>query len=359
MSRQIRLSECEDQRDAIHQVLATLAAGQIASVPDDSGSLLLCLPTRDEAVQRLTACRQAEWPAVVLLADAEMAADYVVPWPKLASRMGLRCWPGPVILTVEASDCGLAHAWSPSARDWARNGSAKSLFVPAHPFVLEMLRLAAEPALAYVVPKEHQPVAATDVPLVVNEDEIRYTAPPTHIAVREQGYEILEPGVVSERMVARLASKVFLFVCTGNTCRSPMAEALFRKMLSERLQCREDELLDHGYVVMSAGLAASPGSPASPESVDLLREKNGIDLRAHESQLATEELLMRADQVFTMTGNHAAAILSMFPELTDRVTTLSATGLDIPDPIGGGLDEYERCHAAISRELEQRLAEEL
>ena len=60
-----------------------------------------------------------------------------------------------------------------------------------------------------------------------------------------------------------------------------------------------------------------------------------------------------------MTGNHAAAILSMFPELTDRVTTRSATGLDIPDPIGGGLDEYERCHAAISRELEQRLAEEL
>src|SRR5690606_38607488 len=101
---------------------------------------------------------------------------------------------------------------------------------------------------------------------------------------------------VSERMLARLAGEVYLFVCTGNTCRSPMAEALFRKMLADRLECREDELMDHGFVVISAGLAAYKGAPAAPESLEILR-REGIDLSAHESQPVTEELLFHCDHI--------------------------------------------------------------
>ncbi|MEQ9068753.1 MAG: hypothetical protein RLO18_18610, partial [Gimesia chilikensis] len=60
---------------------------------------------------------------------------------------------------------------------------------------------------------------------------------------------------------------MYLFVCTGNTCRSPMAEGLFRKLLSDKLGCQEDELSDRGYIVASAGLAAAMGAPPSPEGV--------------------------------------------------------------------------------------------
>jgi protein-tyrosine phosphatase len=163
-------------------------------------------------------------------------------------------------------------------------------------------------------------------------------------------------GVVSERMLARLAGEVYLFVCTGNTCRSPMAEALFRKMLSDRLKCREDELLDRGFVVISAGLAAYKGAPASPEAVELLGDE-GMDLSGHESQPVTEELLLHCDRIFTMTRSHREALLSAFPELAGQVRLLSPQGRDVSDPIGAGMEEYVRCRDEIASALEDLLDE--
>jgi len=157
-------------------------------------------------------------------------------------------------------------------------------------------------------------------------------------------------GVVSERLLARLAGEVYLFVCTGNTCRSPMAEVIFRKMLSDRLGCREDELMDRGFAVVSAGLAAPRGAPASPEAVTLLREE-GIDLSAHESQPVTEDLLFHCDYIFTMTRHHRDAVISAFPELAEQVRLLSPENTDVSDPIGSGIDEYVRCREEIGSYL--------
>jgi protein-tyrosine phosphatase len=157
-------------------------------------------------------------------------------------------------------------------------------------------------------------------------------------------------------MLDRLAGEVYLFVCTGNTCRSPMAEALFRKMLADRLRCREDELIDHGYMVASAGLAAYKGAAASPEAVELLR-KDGVDLSGHESQPVTEELLQHCDHIFTMTRSHREALLSAFPETSGQVRLLSALSQDVSDPMGAGPEEYARCRDVIRQHLEKILAD--
>ena len=74
---------------------------------------------------------------------------------------------------------------------------------------------------------------------------------------------MLRAGVVPERTLQRLSSLMVLFVCTGNTCRSPMAEMLCRDMLAKRLKCKIDELEDRGVLVMSAGIAAMLGGRAS------------------------------------------------------------------------------------------------
>src|SRR5579863_9390616 len=126
---------------------------------------------------------------------------------------------------------------------------------------------------------------------------------------------------------------MYLFVCTGNTCRSPMAEGIFRKLLSERLSCPEDELVDRGFMVASAGVAAAPGNPASPEGVEILVDR-GVDLRGHESQPVTAQLLSQADQIFTMTGSHRDFLVREFPETASRVRLLARDGSDIIDPIG-------------------------
>src|SRR5205085_3304261 len=119
----------------------------------------------------------------------------------------------------------------------------------------------------------------------------------TVVRVAGEKWSILREGVATERTLRRLAGDVFLFICTGNTCRSPMAEALFRKMLAEKLQCTEDDLVDRGYVVASAGLAAAPGAPPSPEAVQILRTR-GVDLQSHESQPVTARLLHQADAIY-------------------------------------------------------------
>jgi protein-tyrosine phosphatase len=195
-------------------------------------------------------------------------------------------------------------------------------------------------------------LAALDdnVELVIDDGECRYAEPATVVEVDSGAWSILEPGVVKETMIGRLACELFLFICTGNTCRSPLAEGFFRKMLADRLQCAEDELADHGYMVMSAGISAEVGLPASLESVEVAR-RAGVDLRNHESQPVTERLLEQADRIFTMTQSHREVLLASYPRLAPRLELLSRDKTDISDPIGGPQEEYEVALKAIEKNL--------
>ncbi|SFQ01788.1 low molecular weight protein arginine phosphatase [Salibacterium halotolerans] len=124
-----------------------------------------------------------------------------------------------------------------------------------------------------------------------------------------------------------------LFVCTGNTCRSPMAEALLREKGRDDIE------------VQSAGTSASPGMSASKETVEVLKERD-ILLR-HAAKPLTKERVDWADLILTMTKNHHGMTVQQFPEAADKVFTVkefawneeSGAG-DITDPIGGSRDTY-------------------
>jgi protein-tyrosine phosphatase len=135
-----------------------------------------------------------------------------------------------------------------------------------------------------------------------------------------------------------------------------MAEGLFRKMLSDKLQCDVTELPDRGFQVLSAGVAAGAGSPASSDAVRLLLSE-GIDLTHHVSQQLSEELLDQADLILTMTRGHRDVILMTRPDAEQKVKLLSPEGRDISDPIGGGLTEYENCKTEIVTYLQELIDE--
>ncbi|MES2476488.1 MAG: hypothetical protein V4640_11965 [Verrucomicrobiota bacterium] len=141
------------------------------------------------------------------------------------------------------------------------------------------------------------------------------------------------------------AMKHVLFVCTGNTCRSPMAEGLFRLATRDR----ED------FTVSSAGVSASRGAPCNPETAALLNRRDA-PLNDFGSRAVSEAILAEATHVFAMTQGHLQVLESRFPQHSDKFYLTcefvdipgEGIGADIPDPIGLGSRAYEEVAEILS-----------
>jgi protein-tyrosine phosphatase len=352
------LRTTDDPRDIIHRSVQALVEGEVIGVPTETVYGLAANGLSAKAVDRLCEIkgRDQTVPFAISVSSRDAAADFFCELTPLARRLSYRCWPGPLTLVVPADSKHSALQQLPEdvrKRIVGDHGCVgfrvvdHRILAQVHrflqgPLVLTSANLSGQPASTTAPPVADQ--LGDSLPLLLDDGPPRYGGASTVVRVIGNRLEILREGVIERAAMNQFIKPVIVLVCTGNTCRSPMAETLLREILNEKLG-NEDTVR-----VLSAGVAAGMGSGASPQAVEVMGNR-GLDLTGHSSRPLDDAVMNVADLVLTMTRGHRAAILAAWPDMHDRVHVLRRDGGDVTDPVGMSVEVYESCANQIEQEL--------
>lgn len=349
----------EYSAEVLSRVVESLRRGGLVIIPTDTVYSVIAPASAAGAVRSLRDL--SDRTALALTEPAELH-DWLPYLDGLAERLANHCWPGPLTLQSRAGiRAGLLARLPGEVQGLLLHEGYLSVRCSNHPIVGQLTRLAKEPLVLGELPGvarlEDLPESLKErAEVVINDGLTSLGQPASVVRVEGRRWELVQPGILSAELLADLALCRIVFVCTGNTCRSPLAMALCRRLLAEKLGCNVSDLTAQGFQVYSAGLAAIMGAEASAESVEIAQEM-GADLIGHRSSPLTAELLGRADFLFAMTRGHLRLLEGLELDFGPMPRLLSPGGEDVFDPIGAATEVYRQCGQQILEYLRARLPE--